>query len=393
MATLDDEQAAINRRQRIAEMLMQQGQQPLETNQVAGGYVVPVSPMAGVAKVAQQLAGAYLGKKADERQTALADKKLADVASIDLSAPDLSSQLMKRGMVTEALAAQKDAGKVHREGIPAGFNATDGGGIAPMPMANGSDYGQFLLQQAGAKAQIPSYGEPQKLAIAQDSNAMAHETQARAEKAQQMDMTRLQMQQDAQARAEATAADNKLQNIPATHRMAYAENDNALRKIDEAIEKIKANPKAMGYQNSFGDNISQRLDPNGVPVRAAIAEIGGVKLHDLSGAAVAASEAPRLMPLIPLTTDTPDAAIAKLQSLKNEYSGINTQIEGMYSGNEYRNPIKVKQHINVDIKGKLSPEDQKLLDADIAKEQAKQAPKDIGADDPAYQEYLRSHNK
>lgn len=75
--SLDSEQAAIARRQRIAESLMQQGAEPLQTNQMAGGYVVPVSPLAGVAKIAQQMAGAYTGKKADEQAAALNDKKLA----------------------------------------------------------------------------------------------------------------------------------------------------------------------------------------------------------------------------------------------------------------------------------------------------------------------------
>jgi hypothetical protein len=56
-------QSSINLRQKIA-VMMQQGQQPLETNNVSDGYVVPVSPMAGVTKVAQQMAGAYMGKKA-----------------------------------------------------------------------------------------------------------------------------------------------------------------------------------------------------------------------------------------------------------------------------------------------------------------------------------------
>jgi len=79
---MDQEQAAINRRQRIAEMLMQQGQEPMETNQTAGGYVVPVSPLAGVAKVAQQLAGAYTAKTAEDKQVALDDKKKAIVQAL-----------------------------------------------------------------------------------------------------------------------------------------------------------------------------------------------------------------------------------------------------------------------------------------------------------------------
>lgn len=82
---IDQEQASINRRQRIAEMLMAQGQEPIE-QQTAGGYVVPVSPMAGVAKVAQQLAGAYVGKKAEDKQLELNQKK-ADIVRELYSGP------------------------------------------------------------------------------------------------------------------------------------------------------------------------------------------------------------------------------------------------------------------------------------------------------------------
>lgn len=74
--TIEEEQSAINRRQKMAQLLMEQGQQPMEINQVAGGYVVPVSPLAGVAKVAQQLAGAYTGRKTDEAQSELNKQKV-----------------------------------------------------------------------------------------------------------------------------------------------------------------------------------------------------------------------------------------------------------------------------------------------------------------------------
>jgi len=95
--TIDKEQAAINSRKKIAEMMMQQGQQPLETNQVAGGYVVPVSPLAGVSKVAQQLAGAYMGKQAENDSAALSDKKIAEFSGIDLKAPDAIQKTMAAG--------------------------------------------------------------------------------------------------------------------------------------------------------------------------------------------------------------------------------------------------------------------------------------------------------
>jgi len=74
---LRGEYQSIKRRQAIAQMLMQQGQEPIQTNQTAGGYVVPVSPLSAISKMAQQLSGAYIGKKTDERQQAYDKNKSA----------------------------------------------------------------------------------------------------------------------------------------------------------------------------------------------------------------------------------------------------------------------------------------------------------------------------
>jgi hypothetical protein len=104
MAAYSEEQAAIDARKKIAEMMLEQGQQPLETNQTAGGYVVPVSPMAGIGKVIQSLAGGYIGRKADEQSSALQDKKLADLAGIDINSSDAANQLLKNGMPKEAIS-------------------------------------------------------------------------------------------------------------------------------------------------------------------------------------------------------------------------------------------------------------------------------------------------
>ena len=58
----DTENESIARRQKYAEMLRQQSLDPLQTNQMAGGYVVPVSPVQGIAKLLQ----AYQGKRGIE---------------------------------------------------------------------------------------------------------------------------------------------------------------------------------------------------------------------------------------------------------------------------------------------------------------------------------------
>jgi len=107
-----EDQAAIDRRRAIAQMLMEQGNKPLETNQVAGGYVVPVSPLSAINKVAQQLSGAYIGRKADDRGRELKrqlrneqSKMVADYVS--QAKPDRSKaiSLVTDSMVPDELKA------------------------------------------------------------------------------------------------------------------------------------------------------------------------------------------------------------------------------------------------------------------------------------------------
>ena len=72
------EYADIQRRQRMADMLAQQSQQPLETNQTAGGYVVPVSPLAGLAKMLQGYTAGKVQSRNESDMRALGEKYRAD---------------------------------------------------------------------------------------------------------------------------------------------------------------------------------------------------------------------------------------------------------------------------------------------------------------------------
>jgi len=124
----------------------------------------------------------------------------------------------------------------------------------------------------------------------------------------------------------------KANKPPPTQRMAYIENNSALKKIDLALDAVKNNGDALGFKNMLGDTITQRLDPNGVATRALIADIGSLKIHDRSGAAVTASESPRLMPFIPQVTDTPETVTKKLTQFKTEYQNINNDLAATYKG-------------------------------------------------------------
>lgn len=158
----------------------------------------------------------------------------------------------------------------------------------------------------------------------------------------------------------------KLKDIPPAQNTALIENTKALSNIDDAIKAITsatgmaldANGKpyrvqgvtptsenALGARNLMGDDLRQRTDPEGVPVRAKIANIAGARFHDLSGAAVSVGEAARLKPFIPDSRDGPGPALQKLANLRREYQLVNDQL-GQYYGpdNGYRAPPSGAQH-------------------------------------------------
>lgn len=59
----------IERRRKMADVLRQQAFQPMETNRTAGGYVVPVSPFEGLAKLLQAHAGNKIDEQAKQEKT------------------------------------------------------------------------------------------------------------------------------------------------------------------------------------------------------------------------------------------------------------------------------------------------------------------------------------
>lgn len=386
MESFEEEQAPIKRRQLIAQQLMQQGAQPLETNQTAGGYVVPVSGLSALAKIGQQLSGAYIAKQADKRGAELQDQRLAELGGIDFSAPDAPSKLMKLGMVAEAIKLKSEGNKVHREGIPAGFNPADGGGIAPMPMAGGGDYADFLLKQAGAKAQIPGYGEPERLQIAQESQDMARQ--------------HLQLSEQAAARQEQAAyrqmdRDERLSNVES-------------KKNDLQAWRLE-NPNYEKYQAEISDAESnyERLSKSIEAYKELLGKYSMTERHNpMSNSEIQSSYQAVTWPLRsesmintgvlnPGDIRSLDAAVADptawnargfrdnaelTKQLNNILNTARANVDAIRSKKSPKTPPPGTSNmpvsggnINVDIANpeNLSADDRNALQADIAKEQAK----------------------
>lgn len=135
------------------------------------------------------------------------------------------------------------------------------------------------------------------------------------------------------------AANNRnLRPIPAQALSAIKDNRANISQIDATLAELAKHEDSVGLRYGVSDDLNQRFNPDGIKLRAMIADIGSLKIHDRSGAAVTAAEQPRLMPFIPQVTDTPRAIREKLQHFKSVYGQMLAQDEAYYSdpNNGYR---------------------------------------------------------
>jgi len=89
------DQEEIKRRQKMAEMLQAQADTPLQTNRMAGGYVVPISPLEGLSKMLQGGMAGYQRQTAEQKQKELTQRSaterqaaLADALRLAQGAPE-----------------------------------------------------------------------------------------------------------------------------------------------------------------------------------------------------------------------------------------------------------------------------------------------------------------
>ena len=206
---------------------------------------------------------------------------------------------------------------------PVGTTMNDKGELVNMPMAGGGTYydqqmaKQFSLQNNTSPLETLNYNLSVRNADRQDEAAI------RAENA-------------------AILADQKYQeslrkDIPPAHRAAFNDNKSMIDNIDKAIKQVTDNPDAFGLMNILPEKGTQYLDPEGVTPRAAVAGIGAIKRHDMSGATITAAEQPYLAPFIPSTADRSDAILKKLNQMKETINSEQSNIQNMYSDPAFRN--------------------------------------------------------
>lgn len=141
------------------------------------------------------------------------------------------------------------------------------------------------------------------------------------------------------------ASSNKtLRPIPSSAAKGIIENRASLKQIDRALAAVEKSPDAFGMQNYLPDMVTQRLGgggfSGGLEARAQVADIGSLKLHDRSGAAITAAEFPRLQPFIPQATDDPATVKKKLENLKANLETMQDEIESFYTPDAGYRPLQ-----------------------------------------------------
>lgn len=134
-----------------------------------------------------------------------------------------------------------------------------------------------------------------------------------------------------------------LRPIPAAAAQGIVGNRLAIKQIDRALKAVDENPDAFGLQNLAPDALTQRIGgrqfSGGIDPRAQVADIGSMKIHDRSGAAVTAAEFPRLRPFIPASTDKADVVKKKLLNLRANADLMRDENESFYSADAGYRPL------------------------------------------------------
>ncbi|MES2942935.1 MAG: hypothetical protein V4772_08705 [Pseudomonadota bacterium] len=135
--------------------------------------------------------------------------------------------------------------------------------------------------------------------------------------------------------------------LPASAAKALLENQQNVRRAEIALGLVqgstvngaKGDKSATGAKGWLPNQLLNRVDPEGVDTRAAIADLGSLVVHERSGAAVTASEFPRLAPFIPTEKDDAPTVQKKLKLFVDNYKSIIDDAAEFYKASGYKVPV------------------------------------------------------
>lgn len=312
-------------------------EQQLQTMGAIGQVMSGVKDQPSYAAARQQIA-ALLGPQAiasipevydpaavaRNRQQALTVQQQMEQEWKRLEALRGDEQLRISGRNADSASRQADAAMVAAGQVPVQYVQTENG-ILPMPsrLPNPGGGAPPMAPPMAPPGGPAAPGMPQPGAPAMPQPGMAPRPTLPAAPAPQG------MPQIGQS-----IGGKPLENPPEGALKAARENNLALRKIDDTLSALGAAPGAIGPQNMIPGVTTVRNwtgSPEDIRLRALVADVGSLKIHDRSGAAVTVSEYPRLAPFVPSANDLPHVARAKLSEFQREYRAVQAEMAAEYT--------------------------------------------------------------
>lgn len=142
-----------------------------------------------------------------------------------------------------------------------------------------------------------------------------------------------------------------------TQRDKLAAYNALLAGADRVGVLLEERPEGVGLQNAAGaaiasvipgvstDDVTQRMDPEGVRLRAAIADVRTVLLNARNGGAVSEGEADRIEALLPKPTDTADAIRRKIPEFQLAVQRLRDAIEAQARAGGRTQPARPRRPV------------------------------------------------
>jgi hypothetical protein len=314
----------------------------------SGTYGITPPPMQAPAQAPMQAPVNALAPQTAPTANALLDTNALRQELFDLSQfPNVPQAKLRASIIQEQL---KEASKLHvvpNVGLVSGAGAT----IVPSVETAPSEIKQYeYAKQQGYKGTLFEF----KREMAAAGRAPATPSAPVAIIGPDGKETYVTREQ---AFGKTPASSGNLKQVPANINMAIIKNNQGVQQLSDTIKLLEQNPDATGFKGFVPGAILNRADPEGVNARAGVADIGSLVMHERSGAAVTASESPRLVPFIPLITDDNATALKKLKRMKKILEGEQQGLVETYSKEQgYKeNPIRGKAGEETSVTPQMPP--------------------------------------
>lgn len=109
---------------------------------------------------------------------------------------------------------------------------------------------------------------------------------------------------------------------------AFVHNESNIEALGDVLKQIDENPDAFGFKTMMPGIVLNRMDAEGTPVRAALANITSMTIKDRAGTAQTASEMKNLAPFIPRDGDDVQTVKTKINSMITEMARMNKHLSG-----------------------------------------------------------------